>query len=252
MHRERLWAFCGNLRQGCEGLRVWLRKLTNQCCRRLRDMLNENEGTISFVAGDRDAEVLGRIVVHDRIEVEATVLPRYFNHSSFASLRRQLNYFSFVRLGKGRQRESAYVNEGVFELDDVLNLQRRSGTGASTYAQRASAIIREQLRAELEATAAKQKKNEPAEVGQKRRRRSLLNRPKRRRPSKIRKDEATVEESESIESSERNVISEDETSSLDKASVALDLNRVMEGKVEQDVLLGVEAMLALRSVESTI
>jgi HSF-type DNA-binding len=69
---------------------------------------------------------MGRIVVHDRIKMEATVLPRYFNHSSFASLRRQLNYFSFVRLGKGRQRESTYINDVVVELDDILNLKRRS------------------------------------------------------------------------------------------------------------------------------
>jgi len=70
------------------------------------------------------------LVVHDRIHVEATVLPRYFNHSSFASLRRQLNYFNFVRLGKGRQRESTYINESVIELDDILALRRRS-TGAA-------------------------------------------------------------------------------------------------------------------------
>ena len=74
---------------------------------------------------------MGRLVVHDRIQVEATVLPRYFNHSSFASLRRQLNYFSFVRLGKGRQRESTYINEGVIALDDILALRRRSA-GAAT------------------------------------------------------------------------------------------------------------------------
>lgn len=74
--------------------------------------------------------MLGRLIVHDRIQVEATVLPRYFNHSSFASLRRQLNYFSFVRLGKGRQRESTYINEGVIGLDDILALRRRpSGAG---------------------------------------------------------------------------------------------------------------------------
>jgi HSF-type DNA-binding len=69
---------------------------------------------------------MGRIVVHDRIKMEASVLPRYFAHSSFASLRRQLNYFSFVRLGKGRQRESTYINDVVVELDDILNLKRRS------------------------------------------------------------------------------------------------------------------------------
>ena len=107
-----------------------------------------------------DRRVLGRIVVHDRIQVEAKVLPRYFNHSSFASLRRQLNYFSFVRLGKGRQRESTYVNENVIELDDILHLKRRSSSaaasnGASTAAQDA-AIVKEQERyvAEEQAAAA--------------------------------------------------------------------------------------------------
>lgn len=91
-------------------------------------MLKENEDVISFVPGYRSGTktVLGRIVVHDRVSVECKVLPRYFNHNSFASLRRQLNYFSFVRLGKGRQRESTYLNDSVILLDDILNLKRRS------------------------------------------------------------------------------------------------------------------------------
>lgn len=95
-------------------------------------MLKENEEVISFVPGYRSntKTVLGRIVVHDRVSVECNVLPRYFNHNSFASLRRQLNYFSFVRLGKGRQRESTYLNDSVIELDDILTLKRRSsGSG---------------------------------------------------------------------------------------------------------------------------
>jgi HSF-type DNA-binding len=95
-------------------------------------MLKENEEVISFVPGYRSntKTVLGRIVVHDRVSVESNVLPRYFNHNSFASLRRQLNYFSFVRLGKGRQRESTYLNDSVIELDDILTLKRRSsGSG---------------------------------------------------------------------------------------------------------------------------
>lgn len=215
-------------------------------------MLNENEGTISFVAGDKDAEVLGRIVVHDRIEVEATVLPRYFNHSSFASLRRQLNYFSFVRLGKGRQRESAYVNEGVFVLDDVLNLQRRSGPGAASDAQAAAAIVKEQLRAELEASAAKQiKKSDPHEKSsRKRHRQQDLKRPKHRRSIKIKKDTGDVDKPQSARLlSEGNVISEDETSSAESTSAAQDRTRVVEGNVEQDVMLGVEAMLALRMLQ---
>jgi hypothetical protein len=95
-------------------------------------MLKENEDVISFVPGYRSVTktVLGRIVVHDRVAVESNVLPRYFNHNSFASLRRQLNYFSFVRLGKGRQRESTYLNDAVIELDDILTLKRRSSGGS--------------------------------------------------------------------------------------------------------------------------
>jgi hypothetical protein len=97
--------------------------------RRLVDMLSENADVISFYAGSvsRNGQTtLGRIVVHDRIKVEAEILPRYFNHSSFASLRRQLNYFSFTRIGKGRQRGAVYENEGVIVLDDILHLRRRS------------------------------------------------------------------------------------------------------------------------------
>jgi HSF-type DNA-binding len=75
--------------------------------------------------------MMGRLIVHDRIKVEKDILPRYFNHSSFASLRRQLNYFSFVRVGKGRQRESTYINEQVVDIDDILHLKRRpAGTAA--------------------------------------------------------------------------------------------------------------------------
>ena len=95
------------------------------------DMLKENEDAISFFPGSvkKGNVSLGRIVVHDRLKVEANVLPRYFNHSSFASLRRQLNYFSFTRLGKGRQRGATYCNEAVIEMDDILRLKRRSAVG---------------------------------------------------------------------------------------------------------------------------
>jgi hypothetical protein len=97
-------------------------------------MLSENETVISFVPGSVTinnktkkvtSKTLGQIVVHDRIKVESDILPRYFNHSSFASLRRQLNYFSFTRIGKGRQKGAVYCNEGVIEIDDILRLRRR-------------------------------------------------------------------------------------------------------------------------------
>lgn len=104
-------------------------------------MLVENAEAIEFAPGSQvnGRKVLGRIVVHDRLQVEATVLPRYFNHSSFASLRRQLNYFAFQRLGKGRQRESSYTNEHVVELDDILHLKRRPNTGKSRAAKKSAA-----------------------------------------------------------------------------------------------------------------
>ena len=126
-------------------------------------MLIENPGIISFDTGSKCSVAtnsttenprphpvsvpdrtlttlhLGRLIVHDRIELEKKVLPKYFNHSSFASLRRQLNYFNFVRVGKGRQRESTYINEYVVSIDDILHLKRRpSGTPAPDPLQVAS------------------------------------------------------------------------------------------------------------------
>merc|ERR1740124_1765139 len=75
-------------------------------------------------------QTAGRIVVHDRSRVESEILPRYFNHASFASLRRQLNYFCFSRVGKGKQRGATYCNEQVTELHDILRLKRRT-TGSA-------------------------------------------------------------------------------------------------------------------------
>lgn len=106
-------------------------------------MLSENDDVISFYPGTvKNGNVeLGRIVVHDRLKVEAHVLPRYFNHSSFASLRRQLNYFSFTRMGKGRQRGATYCNEGVVELEDILRLKRRSSVGGGNNGTRESPSV---------------------------------------------------------------------------------------------------------------
>merc|ERR1711935_880040 len=107
--------------------------------RRLVDMLHphsENDNVISFYPGSthNGRITLGRIVVHDRIKVENDILPRYFNHSSFASLRRQLNYFSFARIGKGRQKGATYCNEGVIVIEDILRLRRRSTTVSNSLA----------------------------------------------------------------------------------------------------------------------
>lgn len=83
--------------------------------------------------------------MHDRARVQAEVLPRYFNHASFASLRRQLNYFAFTRVGKGRQKGATYCNEGVFELDDILTLKRRpaAATGDAPTNHAADAVLPE-------------------------------------------------------------------------------------------------------------
>jgi len=96
-------------------------------------MLQENEEVITFYPGDHKKNgqpTAGRIVVHDRSRVESEILPRYFNHASFASLRRQLNYFCFSRVGKGKQRGATYCNEQVTELHDILRLKRRT-TGSA-------------------------------------------------------------------------------------------------------------------------
>lgn len=57
--------------------------------------------------------------------MESEILPRYFNHASFASLRRQLNYFAFSRVGKGKQKGATYCNEKVIDILDILRLKRR-------------------------------------------------------------------------------------------------------------------------------
>ena len=70
----------------------------------------------------------GKIVIHDRKKVEEEVLPFYFNHKSFASLRRQLSYFSFFRVGKSSGGKVTYANKSVFEIADILKLKRRNTT----------------------------------------------------------------------------------------------------------------------------
>ena len=87
-------------------------------------MVQENQNYISFYPGNTNGSQ-ARLFIHDRFSIEKDVLPRYFNHSSFASLRRQLNYFNFTRIGRGRQRGATYVNKSVFDLDDILRLKRR-------------------------------------------------------------------------------------------------------------------------------
>jgi len=101
-------------------------------------MLNDDEEAtaITFSPGVRNKSIPGRIVVHDRSQVESQVLPRYFNHASFASLRRQLNYFAFSREGKGKQKGATYTNDHVYELNDILHLKRRLPGSSDPLAQK--------------------------------------------------------------------------------------------------------------------
>jgi hypothetical protein len=98
--------------------------------RSLVEMLIINSDLISFVPGETAGDgtkLPGQVIIHDRNRVQSEVLPFYFNHASFASFRRNLSYFSFVRLGKGRHSGAVtYVNDAVFELTDILLLKRRA------------------------------------------------------------------------------------------------------------------------------
>jgi hypothetical protein len=93
-------------------------------------MLEKKSSLISFLPGDKCSSPTtpGKIVIHDRKLVEEEVLPIYFNHKSFASLRRQLSYFSFVRAGKSSRGKVTYSNDSVFEIADILKLKRRSSS----------------------------------------------------------------------------------------------------------------------------
>ena len=108
-------------------------------------MMKENEDAMAFVPGNIKKNRPGRFIIHDRALVEAEILPKYFNHASFASLRRQLNYFHFIREGKGRMKGATYYNEAVFEIDDILLLRRRNepvggATATATSKQPSSSV----------------------------------------------------------------------------------------------------------------
>ena len=78
----------------------------------------------------------GKIVIHNRNLLQEEVLPIYFNHKSFASLRRQLSYFSFIRCGKASEGKISYINDTVFELADILKLKRRSSISSDKNASK--------------------------------------------------------------------------------------------------------------------
>lgn len=187
--------------------------------------------------------------MHDRVQVEAKVLPRYFNHSSFASLRRQLNYFSFVRLGKGRQRESTYVNENVVELDDILHLKRRSTTGTAAQVA-ACATLKARLFGDLtadpciitvgESGAPVVNVSDSFDSSAE----SCEHRPKRRRQNSDPTPKTVSPQSASL--FENNTISEDEEHSSPERCSVLDLTKP-EGRADADVLVGCQNLLYLSS-----
>ena len=80
--------------------------------------------------------------MHNRCLVENEVLPKYFNHSSFSSLRRQLNYFDFTRIGRGRRNDvkATYQNPSVQVLGDILKLKRKTCVNSSPTPERREPI----------------------------------------------------------------------------------------------------------------
>ena len=86
----------------------------------------------------------GKVLIRDRNILQSQILPLYFNRASFDTFRRQLCYFSFVRLTKGRKStDITYTNGAVVELSDILRLKRKLVVNSSSLAF--SAQTRQQL-----------------------------------------------------------------------------------------------------------
>jgi len=71
----------------------------------------------------------GKIEVHNPLRLEATILPKYFRSSKFASFQRQLNYFGFRKVaGKGKMAPCSYVNEETTcDIRSLLGIKRKKG-----------------------------------------------------------------------------------------------------------------------------
>lgn len=147
-------------------------------------------------------------------------------------MRRQLNYFSFVRLGKGRQRESTYVNNHVMVIDDILHLKRRSATAARESRDAA-------LKEHLDGCSDKDVVVKPELVESSCSIVSSVHRHKRPRSSR-----PPIPRTYSPQQ-ETNMISEDEHMDT-KSSVGLDLTKT-ENIADQDMLDGCSALLTLSS-----
>jgi len=197
--------------------------------------------------------ILGRIIVHDRVTVESKVLPRYFNHSSFASLRRQLNYFSFVRLGKGRQRESTYINEHVVDIDDILHLKRRPA--GSTVTAPEEVLVPQETVETCARTTVKDDSKTPVLSSNFIPIEELSFEPSRHRPKRCRLNRKPITESlpnmtlpkmlpQRSFSPVNHFVSEDEHSE-GKQFIALDLTKPVPQLTDDDVLAGCSALLEL-------
>jgi hypothetical protein len=174
------------------------------------------------------------------------VLPRYFNHSSFASLRRQLNYFSFVRVGKGRQRESTYINEDVVDLNDILHLKRRPASAGLAIN---TAIVTQHLETDLGSMESRYVDSivpvvhlKPHYLGSTA---PVKKHAKRQRltPKLLRCDRSSPPATSSL----NNFVSEDEHSETKRHYIALDLTKssLVSRVDEDDVLAGCSALLGL-------
>jgi len=71
----------------------------------------------------------GKIEVHNPPRLEATILPKYFRSSKFASFQRQLNYFHFRKVaGKGKMAPCTYFNdETTSDIQSLYGIKRKKG-----------------------------------------------------------------------------------------------------------------------------
>ena len=74
----------------------------------------------------------GKIRVHDPHRLESDVLSRFFRHSKYSSLQRQLNYFGFKKVdSKGKMSPCWFVNEYTSaDLASLMSIKRKPANRA--------------------------------------------------------------------------------------------------------------------------